>query len=110
MIINKPYTTEQYASLAIFCNNNDCHIEDKGEFLEAVKNEYTEEQIKQLRIQELKCLLAEADYWGQKYIDGEYSPEEWEEKKAQRKSWREEIRRLEDEIKEVDNGSNNGSV
>lgn len=49
----------------------------------------------QERIEELKQLLADADYWGQKYIDGEYTPEEWEEKKAQRKAWREEIRSLE---------------
>lgn len=54
------------------------------------------------RIEELKALLAAADYWGQKYIDGEYTPEEWEEKKAQRKAWREEIRSL-----EVDGDSGN---
>ena len=47
------------------------------------------------RIEELKGFLADADYWGQKYIDGEYTPEEWEEKKSQRKAWREEIRSLE---------------
>lgn len=47
------------------------------------------------RIEELKGFLAAADYWGQKYIDGEYTSEEWEEKKAQRKAWREEIRSLE---------------
>lgn len=49
------------------------------------------------RINELKGLLFAADYWGQKYIDGEYTDEEWEEKKAQRKAWRAEIRRLEGE-------------
>ena len=47
------------------------------------------------RVAELKGFLASADYWGQKYIDGEYTEEEWEEKKAQRKAWREEIRSLE---------------
>lgn len=49
------------------------------------------------RIAELKQFLADADYWGQKYIDGEYTEAEWEEKKAQRKAWREEIRTLENE-------------
>ena len=49
------------------------------------------------RIAELKQFLADADYWGQKYIDGEYTEAEWEEKKAQRKAWREEIRSLENE-------------
>jgi len=50
---------------------------------------------KQQRIAELKQLLADSDYWGQKYLDGEYTEEEWEAKKAQRKAWREEIRGLE---------------
>lgn len=56
-----------------------------------------EEVIKQERIAELKQMLADADYWGQKYLDGEYTDEEWAEKVAQRKAWREEIRRLEDD-------------
>lgn len=60
--------------------------------------EKPQEVINQERIIELKELLSAADYWGQKYIDGEYTPEEWEEKKAQRKAWREEIRRLEPDI------------
>lgn len=38
MIIKKPYTRKQYADLASFCNHNDCHIEDKGEYLESVDN------------------------------------------------------------------------
>lgn len=102
MIIEKPYTDEQYAELAIFCTENDMHIEDKGDYLESVKNEYTPEQLKEFRIAELKDLLTNADYWGQKYIDGEYSAEEWETKKAQRKAWRAEIRWLEDAEKEID--------
>ena len=53
--------------------------------------------INQERIAELKQLLIDADYWGQKYIDGEYTEDEWNEKKAQRKAWREEIRSLENE-------------
>lgn len=47
MILNKPYTNEQYAELAIYCNENDCHIEDRGDYLESVKNKYpdpTEEE------------------------------------------------------------------
>lgn len=57
--------------------------------------EKPEEVIKQERIAELKQMLADADYWGQKYLDGEYTAEEWAEKVAQRKAWREEIRELE---------------
>ena len=62
--------------------------------------EKPESVIKKERIEELKALLAAADYWGQKYIDGEYTEAEWEERKAQRKAWREEIRSLENENSE----------
>lgn len=40
MIVNKPYTDEQYADLAVYCNDNDCHIEDKGDYLESIPNEH----------------------------------------------------------------------
>jgi len=39
MIINKPYTDKEYADLAVYCNENNCHIEDKGDYLESVENE-----------------------------------------------------------------------
>lgn len=53
MIVNKPYTDEQYADLAVYCNDNDCHIEDKGDYLESVPNEHpapTYEEVDQMRI------------------------------------------------------------
>lgn len=73
--------------------------------------EKPQELLNKERIDELKQLLAEADYWGQKYIDGEYTDEEWEAKKAQRKAWRAEIRELEGENDE-ENGEDldHGSV
>lgn len=52
MRINKPYTNQDYARLAIYCNANNCHIEDKGDYLEAVENVapvLTKEQIEQAR-------------------------------------------------------------
>lgn len=66
--------------------------------------------IKQERIEELKSLLAGADYWGQKYIDGEYTAEEWEQKKSQRMAWRAEIRQLEAEIEKNGQNSTSSSV
>lgn len=75
-------------------------------YLKGYVPEKPEEVIKAERIEELKALLAAADYWGQKYIDGEYTEEEWEVKKAQRKAWREEIRSLENET--LANGDNSG--
>lgn len=90
--------SEEYSQVAEWCNKNQTHtIEDMGEYYAVVKiPEPSEEEIKQARINELKQMLANADYWGQKYLDGEYTEEEWEEKKALRKSWREELRNLED--------------
>ena len=38
MIVNKPYTNKEYADLAVYCNQNNCHIEDKGNYLESVEN------------------------------------------------------------------------
>lgn len=63
MILNKPYTNKQYAELAIFCNNNGCYVEDRGEYLESVKlpNPTPEEQKRQ-EIERLKQELAGTDY------------------------------------------------
>ena len=53
MQIQKPYTNQAYAALAIYCNQNNCHIEDKGEYLESVANppapEPTQEEQRQKR-------------------------------------------------------------
>lgn len=38
MRINKPYTDEQYADLAVYCNENNCFIYDAGDYLESVEN------------------------------------------------------------------------
>lgn len=57
--------------------------------------EKSEEVIKQERISELHQLLAGSDYWTSKYCDGEYTAEQWAEKVAIRKAWREELRGLE---------------
>lgn len=50
------------------------------------------------RILELKTNLADYDYKTSKYIDGEYTEEEWTEIVAQRKAWRSEINMLEAEL------------
>ncbi len=52
MIVNKPYTNKTYADLASYCNKNDCHIEDKGNYLESVPNEHpapTHEEVDKMR-------------------------------------------------------------
>lgn len=60
-----------------------------------VQPEPTEYEKAQARIAELKQMLADADYWTSKRIDGEYTDEEWAEKVAIRKAWRAEINELE---------------
>lgn len=96
MKLNKPYTNKEYADLAVYCNRNGMIIEDKGNYLESVLlPEQTEEEKKMVHIAELKQFLSDSDYWTSKYCDGEYTDEEWAEKVAQRKAWREEIRELE---------------
>ena len=54
------------------------YIDVGGEFV-LKTDEKAISREKQNRIAELKQLLADADYWGQKYLDGEYTQEEWEE-------------------------------
>lgn len=52
MRLDKPYTNQDYARLAAYCNQNNCHIEDKGSYLEAVENVapvLTKEQVEQAR-------------------------------------------------------------
>lgn len=59
------------------------------------KPEPTEQEKAQARIAELKQMLADADYWTSKHVDGEYTDEEWAERVAVRKVWRTEINELE---------------
>lgn len=52
MKVYKPYTNKQHADLSVYCNQNDCHIEDKGEYLESVQNEHpapTYDEVKETR-------------------------------------------------------------
>ena len=51
----------------------------------------------------LKCKLAETDYKAIKYAEGELLEEEYAETKAQRKEWRKEINKLEEELKDDSN-------
>lgn len=75
---------------------NKCEQAWNGDFyLAGYAPEKPAEVIKQERIAELHALLDGADYWTSKYCDGEYSAEEWAEKIATRKAWREELRKLE---------------
>ena len=92
---------EEYTKCAnwINANGNQFEILSNGDGTYTVKEiivpEPTEYEKAQARIAELKRMLAAADYWTSKRIDGEYTDEEWAEKVAIRKAWRAEINELE---------------
>ena len=67
MQLNKPYTNKAYAELAIYCNQNNCHIEDKGDYLEAVKNPVVELTYIEKRLAEYPPVGDQLDmiYWDQ---------------------------------------------
>lgn len=56
---------------------------------------FTEKQMAERTIPQLKERLAETDYQAIKYAEGELSAEDYAEMKAQRAAWRAEINRLE---------------
>ena len=94
-------TKSEYKAFANWNNANGgkFNIEplDDGTYkiVEVVIPEPTEYEKAQTRIAELKQMLANADYWTSKRVDGEYTDEEWAEKVAIRKAWRAEINELE---------------
>lgn len=61
MRINKPYTNTEYASLASYCNQNDCHIEDKGSYLEGVPNEHPEPTYDEVKAVRAKLYQEQVD-------------------------------------------------
>lgn len=94
-------TKAEYKAFANWNNANGgkFSIESLGDgtykITEIVVPEPTEYEKAQARIAELKQMLADADYWTSKRVDGEYTDEEWAEKVAIRKAWRAEINELE---------------
>lgn len=56
---------------------------------------YNVEQKKErAKIDALKKNLEASDHWTNKYLEGEYTEEEWEARKAQRIEWRARLREL----------------
>lgn len=104
MKIRKPYTNSQYADLAVYCNQNKCHIEDKGDYLESVPNEHpepTQQEKNAFRMAELKKFLSETDYVACKLIEAideaelQDLKEKYKDVLKQRREARAEINKLE---------------
>lgn len=68
------------------------------EVYEKVYIPYTQKELDELRIKELKQLLADSDYKAIKYAEGLLTPEEYAPVKALRQSYRAEINMLEARI------------
>lgn len=67
-----------------------------GQFVQLWSEEFCKKKIyARDRIRELKLLLLNSDYKTQKYIEGQYTEEEWAVIKAERQAWRDEINELE---------------
>ena len=81
--VNKPCTGKEYADLAVYCNKNDCHIEDKGDYFEAVKNEAYELNYQEKRALEYPAISDQLDmiYWDM--VNG---TNKWREKIAEIKA------------------------
>ena len=63
----------------------------------AVEKVITEEEKAKIRIAELKSLLAETDYKAIQFAEGEITAEDFEPIKLQRRNWRVEINKLQQE-------------
>lgn len=61
MQLKKPFLNKDYADLAVYCNENNCHIEDKGDYLEAVENPPYVPTKEDIRAERQAHFIAEAD-------------------------------------------------
>ena len=85
--IQKPYTNQQYAELAVYCNQNDYHIEDKGSYLEAVKNKGPTKQEIQSEVRSIRNRYLDTT---DKFMVSDYPITE--EQQAQYKAYRKYLR------------------
>lgn len=91
-----PEKSGEYYAAARWCNENNYHIEEQGNYYAVVKNpEPTQEEINAQRIAELKELLKSTDYVVIKIAEGAATAEDYADVIAQRQAWRAEINRLE---------------
>ena len=81
MKVNKPYTDEQYAELAIFCNENGMVILDSGDYLESVYPPEPTEEEKKAEVKRVR------EQYFDMYVDWYQSkPLLWEEMSEEEKT------------------------
>lgn len=104
IVYKKDLTNKTYADLASYCNQNDCHIDDKGDYLESTPNEHPESEKIKERAEELHRLLEESDWVASKITDlMVLQPEGYEDKISQYRHILEERQLYRDELNEIEN-------
>lgn len=61
MIVNKPCKNSEYAELAIYCNENDCHIAERATYYESVPNYHPAPTIDEIKEMRRQAYTAEVD-------------------------------------------------
>lgn len=90
---NNAEAMDIYPSVAEWCNNNNAHIEDKGEYYEVVAvAPYV--STKEEQVTQLKAELASYDYIGTKIAMGVATKEEYADKIAYTETLRAKINEL----------------
>lgn len=95
------YMDEEYSSRVDFCNNNNFTIVEitpdvnGRRFKIAEPPKPSQYDLIQFSISSLKQQLADMDYKTSKYVDGDYTEQEWNLIVAERKRLRNEINKLE---------------
>lgn len=84
----------EYTEVAQWCNENGYSIADDGEYYKVVKDEPSQEDLRNAEIAELKSYLESTDYVVIKIAEGVATAEEYAEVLAERAKARERINEL----------------
>ena len=103
------YLDSDYSNKADWCNENGYMIveiepdENGRRFQIQMPPEPTQQELYEQEYYNLKQQLTEMDYKTSKYVDGEYTEEEWQEIITERKQIRVRVRELETLLNQGDN-------
>lgn len=78
---------KSYADIAVWCNNNNAHIEDKGEYFEVVENEPVAEQTAEEKIFDLEKQIEQINTTMLRDVLIIVDDEQTEEKKKEAKQY-----------------------
>ena len=84
----------EYTQVAHWCNENGYSIDDDGEYYKVVKDEPSQEELRNAEIAELKAYLSATDYVVIKIAEGVATVEEYADVLEERAKARERINEL----------------